>query len=952
MLNSGTTQVYVKVYGATGRPGITGDTGGTGATGSTGSRGVPGSTGPDGVGRAGPTGSTGSTGRVGGTGVRGETGFTGVAGPTGVTGNIGRTGPAGKTGFAGSTGATGPVGSVGRDGASGPKGDTGCAGPSGEGVAGTTGPTGAPGPEESILPKSNVWSGPNLYYKPIAFNSPNVNVIKYNRTSDGMLMMGNTSASLGTVMRGEILSVNDFRVDLKSPLVMNMHPLHLKFRDTDYQVVYDSNIDGVGIFGNKGVRLGTSATRDIVNISDVAVSVNAPLTVANPIYLTDKFNKMYYDSSYGGLSIDGYAAVRVGANGKQNIMEITGNSVNIASTLNVINTTINLDTSGKSYLRHSNIGGPELVGPTTCSLGVYGASNRAIVVTTTETQFNQSAVFHGNTSFATSLPTCDIAPTLPEQFVNKQYVDSVSRTATTISAINSESTVLIVREALINFDKWALSYQTKGMQIGWNNVVNSGSVDLLANLQLGGGGPCFTFYWMNKAQTQPYRCAQINVDGSYMSLSDYRDLINATSLGDSFVVDNLRPVTYNSGQLGFFAHEVQAIFPALVYGRKDDISTRQTMNYAGLIPLIVAEIQRLKRSSASVSDSSKFPFYMNQNPIYMKNAGDYSAQITVETVDGIDGINIFGWKGVALGTTENRHCLSVDKTLIRMALPIMMTNNGIYLNASLDSGMRYDESSKGASIFGSGDVAIGTTGLGGNRRTLTVSKTTIDMNLPINVNATLNMNSKPINLKAAEDTHHQVRYLADIDGVEVIGNLGVALGTQKNHASLCANDTGIEIKLPITHKYKTLPTFTPSQVGYTYNFEYHVYFSATNLLHLGLSKRIDIGIYMCFYTGHVNMSDESSNGSTFINSSHTIAMGIGLSTEINKIDNNVSIVVNPFGIIFGSGNTYSKYNNSCLVRNDDRLNYVSFSCAVYSPEYEPTDTTLQLHGVVTLVRIA
>jgi hypothetical protein len=35
-----------------------------------------------------------------------------------------------------------------------------------------------------------------------------------------------------------------------------------------------------------------------------------------------------------------------------------------------------------------------------------------------------------------------------------------------------------------------------------------------------------------------------------------------------------------------------------------------------------------------------------------------------------------------------------------------------------------------------------------------------------------------------------------------------------------------------------------------------------------------------------------------------------------------------------------------------KFNYVSFSCAVYSPAWDPTDTTLQLHGAVTLVRIA
>jgi hypothetical protein len=63
-------------------------------------------------------------------------------------------------------------------------------------------------------------------------------------------------------------------------------------------------------------------------------------------------------------------------------------------------------------------------------------------------------------------------------------------------------------------------------------------------------------------------------------------------------VDQLNPVSYynilsNKTDLGFIAHEVQPHFPMLVNGEKDG-QDYQSINYAGLIPVLVAEIKDLK----------------------------------------------------------------------------------------------------------------------------------------------------------------------------------------------------------------------------------------------------------------------------------------------------------------------------------------------------------------------
>ena len=49
MLNTGITQTFVKIYGATGHPGMTGTTGNTGCTGPAGLQGLQGNLGPQGV---------------------------------------------------------------------------------------------------------------------------------------------------------------------------------------------------------------------------------------------------------------------------------------------------------------------------------------------------------------------------------------------------------------------------------------------------------------------------------------------------------------------------------------------------------------------------------------------------------------------------------------------------------------------------------------------------------------------------------------------------------------------------------------------------------------------------------------------------------------------------------------------------------------------------------------
>jgi hypothetical protein len=84
--------------------------------------------------------------------------------------------------------------------------------------------------------------------------------------------------------------------------------------------------------------------------------------------------------------------------------------------------------------------------------------------------------------------------------------------------------------------------------------------------------------------------------------SDYRIKTNVETLDEIHTVDNLRPVKYKQTQtgkndIGFLAHELQEHYPELVEGEKDG-DKMQSVNYSGLLPILINEVQQLKKQIA------------------------------------------------------------------------------------------------------------------------------------------------------------------------------------------------------------------------------------------------------------------------------------------------------------------------------------------------------------------
>jgi hypothetical protein len=127
---------------------------------------------------------------------------------------------------------------------------------------------------------------------------------------------------------------------------------------------------------------------------------------------------------------------------------------------------------------------------------------------------------------------------------------------------------------------------TQSTALGYNAIITSNNEMMFGTATETYQFPGLTGYFGGYVQATTFN-----------STSDYRIKKNVEEI--EAVVDNLRPVKYTNTitgnqDMGFIAHEVQELFPFLVSGEKDG-PQNQAINYTGLIPLLVKEIQDLKK---------------------------------------------------------------------------------------------------------------------------------------------------------------------------------------------------------------------------------------------------------------------------------------------------------------------------------------------------------------------
>jgi hypothetical protein len=169
-----------------------------------------------------------------------------------------------------------------------------------------------------------------------------------------------------------------------------------------------------------------------------------------------------------------------------------------------------------------------------------------------------------------------------------------------LSGGSNNNTFLGSNTGVLNAPTYALAYNNS-TAVGYNAIITASNQIILGTasekIYIPG-----SYVGINKFT--PGNGYALDVSGnvnatSYNSSSDYRIKNDIIPLDEKFTVDNLRPVTYNNTSLGkqdigLIAHELQEVYPFLVNGEKDG-ENLQSVNYTGLIGILIKEIQDLKK---------------------------------------------------------------------------------------------------------------------------------------------------------------------------------------------------------------------------------------------------------------------------------------------------------------------------------------------------------------------
>ena len=418
----------------------------------------------------------------------------------------------------------------------------------------------------------HIYSPLALYEQPIFLHSiaNTAHQIKYNSALNGVGIFGTDGVRLGSTVKENILEVRGNIINAYLPIVMNKNPILLSYNDLSHRVQWNSTLDGVEVLGYNGVRLGASTKQLVMDAKADAVHIYSPLALnGNAIRFKEFGNTSHQmvwgDGDFDGVGIFGYNGVNLGTSTVKNVVQVRGNAVVFDTPIYTRDNVIYLQENTNHGIRH---GGLDFDGPS-----IFGVRGVAL-----GTSLNKKAL----------------------------YISDSTTTINNQGGSDGNGPALIVRKQQLTAAEWGASNPYgAGLQIGWNNIVNSGGTDFITNTQGVTTGDLFSFYYINNStQLIAKRIFSLSSTGSPQTISDYRVKTNVAAMDQSCTVDKLRPVTYislldNTTHMGFIAHEVQEVFPMLVSGEKDG-QMNQLLNYTGLTPVLVAEVQRLKAQNAAL----------------------------------------------------------------------------------------------------------------------------------------------------------------------------------------------------------------------------------------------------------------------------------------------------------------------------------------------------------------
>jgi hypothetical protein len=597
-------------------------------------------------------GGRGPTGPAGTDGAQGPKGDTGPAGTDGAQGPKGDTGPAGTDGAQGPKGDTGPTGT---DGAQGPKGDTGPAGPAGaNGSSSITGSQNITVSNGSVSLNTNLYNT-TIRGLTLAGGSSNVS-IGYTalHNNESISSTGQHNVAIGEYAIYENTTGSDnIAIGLNSLRRIKTGKNNIGVGSNtmdgcvygEYNTAignsslstlsYDNDLNKVSYNTAIGNNSGTNANFGYYNTyigaetktldstllytHSTAIGAYAKITQSNQIQLgtsTETVNatrmtldelitndmasnrvvtKAYVDSK---TAPSGGGTYTSGTN-----LTLSGTTFDLSSNITV--TTINGLTLNYSTSGNTTIG-------STLS-NVTGGANIAIgsqaLQSTTSGSNNTALGFYALKVNNTGSSNTAIG----YQALSSNTTGADSNTAIGYQALSSNTTgdfnTAVGHNAGYNNNDNTLSQTgSYNLLLGYNTQYTNGITNSTA---IGCNAKVATSNTIVLGTATEYvSIPGANADGlglvitskcsaaSFNSTSDYRIKENVTNLDDTHTVDNLRPVTYtntitNKPDMGLIAHELQAQYPMLVSGEKDG-EQMQSVNYTGLIALLIKEIQVLK----------------------------------------------------------------------------------------------------------------------------------------------------------------------------------------------------------------------------------------------------------------------------------------------------------------------------------------------------------------------
>jgi hypothetical protein len=196
--------------------------------------------------------------------------------------------------------------------------------------------------------------------------------------------------------------------------------------------------------------------------------------------------------------------------------------------------------------------------------------------------------------------------------VTKAYVNSVAQTLSLVTGqglnLTNNNTINVSNN--LNFIQYIDNsgatlnlgtVRTISLTMGSSSCATTvnGATTVTGTLSAQGGITTTSGSFTNVTASQGITATGTITASQFNATSDYRIKENVRRLDETFSVDNLIPVTYinkntNKQDIGLIAHELQEIYPFLVNGEKDGPET-QSINYNGLIGILIKEIQDLKK---------------------------------------------------------------------------------------------------------------------------------------------------------------------------------------------------------------------------------------------------------------------------------------------------------------------------------------------------------------------